>query len=427
MRRYNRLGIRWLSALCLGALLLIGAGRGSANSIRFWPTARSSGPFTIRVAPGISYSRHRVVTPRGPLSVHHLALNLSIPTVHLGVGLAHNHIMSEDETVSSMVSRSGAVAGVNGDFFDIGKSGMPLNIVVQDGQLLRSPAGRAALAIGKDGSAQIARYQWYGSILLPTVNATYWIAGFNTGLAPNGIVVLSNVRGYGAPVPDPGLRQTVVELRPVEETLHAVMMGSTAPSTLPRPDGWPRFTVKRIWQQQAYYAPFPKGVILLVGRGRAADWLMRHVRAGIPIHVKLTTNPDWRRLRAAIGGGPVLVLNGRVVDDPHSPVPHERNRRQPVLAVGISRDRQTMFLIGVDGRQPRRSIGMTQPQLAAYMQRHGAFQAMAFDSGGSVTMVARLPGRSAPTIVNSPSDGPERPVANALLVFSVRTGDPGDR
>ena len=418
MRRYNRLGIRWLSGLCIGGLLLTLVERGSADSVRFWLTAPSSVEFTVRVAPGISYSRHHVVTSRGPLSIHHLALNLSISSVHLGVGVAHNHLMSRDETVSSMVRRSGAVAGVNGDFFDIGDSGMPLNIVVQDGQLLRSPTGRAALAIANNGSAEIARYQWYGSILLPTVNATYWTSGFNTGLAPQGIVVLSNVRGYGAPVPDPGLRQTVVELGPVEEARHAVVMGSTAPPGLPQPEEWLRFTVKRIWQQRAYYAPFPKGVILLVGRGRAADWLVRNVTAGTPIHVKLATRPDWRGLRAAIGGGPVLVQNGRVVDDPHSPVPHERNGRHPVMAVGISRDRQTMVLVGVDGRQPRRSIGLTQPQLAAYMQRLGAFQAMAFDSGGSVTMVARLPGRSAPTIVNSPSDGRERPVANALLVFS---------
>jgi hypothetical protein len=175
---------------------------------------------------------------------------------------------------------------------------------------------------------------------------------------------------------------------------------------------------KQIWQQQAYYTPFPTGVILLVGRGQAADWLTHNVTVGTPIHVKLTTIPDWHNLHGAIGGGPVLVQNGRMVDDPHSPVPSERNHRHPVLAVGISRDRETMLLVGVDGRQPRRSIGLTQPQLAAYMQRLGAYQAMAFDSGGSVTMVARLPGRPTPTIVNSPSDGQERPVANALLVFS---------
>jgi hypothetical protein len=418
MHRYYGHRIRWCSGLCLGVLLLVLAGPSSAESPRFWLTARSSTGFTVPVAPGVSYSRYRVVTPRGPLSIHHLSLNLSIPSVRIGVGLAHNQLISEDETVSSMVRRSGAVAGVNGDFFDIGDSGIPLNIVVQDGQLLRSPVGRAALAIGKDGSARIARYRWNGSILLPAKNVMYWIAGFNTGLVPDAMVVLSNVRGYGAPIPGRNVRQTVVELVPVEEPSRTLAKMSTAQIVLPSPGEWTRYTVKQIWRQQAYHAPFPKGVILLVGRGRAAEWLTRNVTAGIPIHVKLATSPDWRSLHGAIGGGPVLVQNGRVIEDPHSPVPHERNHRNPVLAVGISRDSQTMLVVGVDGRQPQRSIGLTQPQLAAYMQRLGAYQAMAFDSGGSVTMVARLAGRSTPIIVNSPSDGHERPVANALLVFS---------
>ena len=78
-----------------------------------------------------------------------------------------------------------------------------------------------------------------------------------------------------------------------------------------------------------------------------------------------------------------------------------------------------MLLIAVDGRQRHLSVGLTQPQLAGYMRWLGAYQAMEFDSGGSVTMALRLPWRSAPAVVNSPSDGHERPVANALLIFSM--------
>src|SRR5205807_1616237 len=64
------------------------------------------------------------------------------------------------------------------------------------------------------------------------------------------------------------------------------------------------------------------------------------------------------------------------------------------------------------------------PELAAYMQWLGAYQAMAFDSGGSATVVARLPGLPAPAVVNSPSDGRERPVANALLIHSTSVPGP---
>jgi hypothetical protein len=83
-----------------------------------------------------------------------------------------------------------------------------------------------------------------------------------------------------------------------------------------------------------------------------------------------------------------------------------------------------VILVEVDGRQPHLSVGLTQPQLAAYMQWLGASEAMAFDSGGSATMVVRLPGQPHPTVVNSPSDGHERPVADALLFHSTAVPGP---
>jgi hypothetical protein len=386
-------------------LVLLLGGPSLTAGPAFWPAVRFSSGGTVPIAPGVSYSHFNVRTSAGPLNVHHLRLDLGHPAVRLSMGLARNQLISEDERVSSMVRRSGAVAGVNGDFFDIGDSGMPLNIAVQDGRLLRSPSGRVALAVGKDSRARIVRYRWAGSVLFPTSGATYWLAGFNTGLVPDGIVAVSNARGYGAPMPDPSTRQAVIELAAAPEA--------------DEPGQGLKYTVKGVWPQQAYYAPFPNDVLLLVGRGNAADWLLRNVTAEMPVQVNLATIPDWHEARTVIGGGPVLVENGRVVKDPLSPAPHEWDRRNPVSAVGISGDGRTMLITAIDGRQPRLSIGLTQPQLAAYMKWLGADQAMAFDSGGSVTMVVRFPWRPAPSIVNSPSDGHERPVGNALLVLST--------
>jgi hypothetical protein len=439
VRRRNHRHSHWLNWLCAGLLLLLTAGPGLADSPRFWPAVRSSTGWSVALAPGILYSHYTVGTAAGPLSIHHLGLDLGNPEVRLGMGLAHDRLISGDETVSSMVARAGAVAGINGDFFDIGDSGMPLNIAVKDGVLLRSPDGWVALAIGKDGSARIVRYRWTGSVLLPTTRATYWLAGFNTGFVPDGIVAVSNVRGYGPSAPGPGVQQAVVELAPATGSVSAPAVAPTAASPadsaeasrgaflvapgqmipLPSRDEGTLYTVRQVWNQQAYYAPFPKGEVLLVGRGSAADWLRRNVAAGMPIQVNLSTTPDWHDLHIAVGGGPLLVQHGRIVDDPDSPVPNERYVRNPVSAVGITRDGRTMLLVAIDGRQPRLSIGLTQPQLAAYMRWLGAYQAMEFDSGGSVTMAVHFPGRPWPVVVNSPSDGHERPVANALLVFSM--------
>jgi hypothetical protein len=413
--------------LYVGAFLVLLAGPGLAQSPDFWPSVLLSSGFTVPVASGVSYSQFAVTTSSGPLEVHHLRVDLANPTVRVGVALAHNRLMSADETVSSMVSRTGAIAGVNGDFFDIHSSGMPLNIVVRDGELLRSPSEWVAFAVRKDGSVQIGRFRWTGTVELPESGEIQALQGYNSGLPANGLIVLSNVRGYGAPVPDPGTRQAVAELAPAG-ALPRYLVQPGKVTELPGEETPGRYTVKRVWLQQAFYAPFPPGEILLVGRGSAAaNWIQGRMTAGTAVQVNLTTDPDWHDLHVALGGGPLLMEGGRVVTDPNPPSPGERLHRYPVVALGVTQDRRALTLVEVDGRQPRLSIGLTQPQLAAYMRWLGAYEAMAFDSGGSATMVTRLPGQSHPTVVNSPSDGSERPVADALLFFSSAVPGPAVR
>jgi hypothetical protein len=411
------------------ALLITPVGpRAVAASPVSWPPVVSQTSLALPVASGIEYHHTTVATVEGPLEIHHLVVDLHNPTVQLGIGIAHDRLMSDDEPVSSMVMRSGAIAGVNADYFDIHESGMPLNIVIKNGQLLRSPWRWVALVLGRDGVARIIRYRWMGTIVLPETGESRALDGYNSGTSPNGVVAMSEVRGYGAPAPEPGVRQTVVQLTPGSD-----------PS---------RYFVKQIWQQMAFYTPFPYNQdVILVGRGTASDWLTQKMTAGLPVQLNLTTDPDWHDAQIAIGGGPVLMQNGQIVEDPDAPAPKERDHRNPVIAVGLGRDGQTLTFVEVDGRQPALSIGLTRPQLAQYMQRLGAYQAMAFDSGGSATMVARLPGQAVPAtalisgrtgtvgirlpgrpaVVNSPSDGRERPVANAVLIYSNATPGPPAR
>jgi len=414
----------WLG---LGTLLLALAGQGLAQPPPgSWPTILASDGFTVPVASGILYSHFAIATSDGPLDMHHLHIDLGNPSLRLGVGLAHDRLLSEDETVSSMVLRSGAVAGINGDYFDIHESGTPLNIVIQDGHLLRSPWRFVALAIGKDGRARIVRFRWTGALVLPETGETHPLDGYNSGLSSDGIVAVSDVRGYGAPPPEPGGRQTVAELTPAGETAR-FLVKQDAVVDVSAPNDASRYFVKQIWPQQAFYAPFPKDEMILIGRGSGSDWLQRKIAAGVPVQVHLVTDPDWHDVQSAIGGGPLLVDEGQLVTDPDPPGPKDRDQRFPLIGVGLSRDGRTMMVVEVDGRQPGLSIGLTRSQLAAYLQDRGAYQAMTLDSGGSATVVARLPGQSVPTVVNSPSDGRERPVADALLIYTSSVPGPAVR
>ena len=69
-----------------------------------------------------------------------------------------------------------------------------------------------------------------------------------------------------------------------------------------------------------------------------------------------------------------------------------------------------VFLVEVDGRQASLSVGMTYSELAEYMLKLGCTEALNLDGGGSATMWV------CGQVANSPSEGRERGMANALVV-----------
>lgn len=103
--------------------------------------------------------------------------------------------------------------------------------------------------------------------------------------------------------------------------------------------------------------------------------------------------------------GRELITNGGVTSPSTNP------DRFPRTAAGIDENGSTLFLVVVDGRSEI-SIGMTLLELGALMADVGAWQAINLDGGGSSAIRVEAAGG----IVNTPSDGNERVVANHLGV-----------
>ena len=98
--------------------------------------------------------------------------------------------------------------------------------------------------------------------------------------------------------------------------------------------------------------------------------------------------------------------------------------RHPRTAAGVSADGRTLWLVVVDGRQPGYSVGMTLPELGDLMIELGADDALNLDGGGSSAFVAR--DSAGEVVLNKPSDGAFRPVANHLG-FKLADSDPSAR
>ncbi len=157
--------------------------------------------------------------------------------------------------------------------------------------------------------------------------------------------------------------------------------------------------------------PIPKESAVLVARGAAAAKLIAEAPLGTTVTIRLILQPDWATVPDAIGGGPVLVRDGLPVFRANEAFTTSQIApRAPRTAVGQLPDGRVL-LVAVDGRQTGYSVGMTTFEMAQTMIRLGAVRAMALDGGGSTTLA--FDG----TVLNQPSDGRERPIATALMLF----------
>ena len=284
------------------------------------------------------------------------------------------------------------VAAVNGDFFVIRPGpyqGDPLGLHIAQGELISSPTG-PSFWIDKEGQPHIgqvmAQFRAVGpdGVSVPFVlneergdneAVLYTPAVGPSTRTKDGLELILERAGEGAWLP----------LRPatsLDARVKAVTEGGNAELT-------------------------PTTMVLSIGPMLAERLPAKAPGSMLTLH--LQTVPDLAGCVTAIGGGPILLDEGR---SPAWPPPQPRH---PRTALGWN-DEQ-FILVVVDGRQEGLSVGMTYPELASLMKRLGCRYAVNLDGGGSSTLW--LDGR----VMNSPSDGRDRPVANSLVVVATEPNE----
>ena len=345
------------------------------------------------LVPGVTYEKELRWNAGGPFVLHVVTgPQPSGGLFTLKPVLAHNSVGSR-ETVSAMqrrLSSRATVVGVNGDFFAL-LTGGPSGLLVREGKIASSSQGRrSSLGIGAAGALRVDR---------ATTTSTWTVPGYaplrlhriNKGMAVPGVTLFTP--SWGVSTPASSSRVDVVlanvgKLRPDSELLPTVV-------------GVRRGGGTRI--------PAGGGVL----QAQSRDWigpLLRRARVGRTVVLRVGLQNWWDDVANAVGGGPLLVKNGEPVLSAGEDFTRDQLfGRHPRTAVGQLADGRIIF-VTVDGRSWF-SIGLRISELAKEMARLGAVTAMAFDGGGSSTLA--FDGR----VFNRPSDGSERPVANALMLF----------
>jgi len=345
--------------------------------------------------PGLAYTNQ--VLSSGPVSVHVVRVDRSRPTsqlrsVHAGngaFGLANisDHLRGLPKAVGR------PMAAINGDFYqrEGAYSGDPRGLQLIDGMLVSAPMG-VCLWFDRAGEPHMEEIQSRFQLTWP--DGTKASLGFNEESAPDRLVLFAPSAG------------AATRSRGGREWILAPEASGTA-SVLPI-GGRMKLRVTEI--RDGGNSPIPSGGFVL-SAGPALVRRLPTVSTQQVVEVDLSTSVPMDNAVSGIGGGPMLVRNHRTVQieipDDDAYQFKSMKERHPRSAVGWNLEHY--FFVTVDGRQ-KESVGMTLEELGKHLAAIGCSEAMNLDGGGSATLWAD--GR----IRNHPSDGSERPIANALVV-----------
>lgn len=339
--------------------------------------------------PGVTYEKQVQFTFHGPVVLHVLTAPRPGGLWSLRPVLSNGAIAGTERltSIQKRLSPGATVAGVNGDRF--AADGRPTGILMRAGALEHAPAQRrTSIGIDSTGSLRVGRVK-----LLATWRGTGQLrplAAVNDAPGSGRVSLYTAAWGPATPTAS-GSYEVVLRLlagtAPGAEVVASVMQLGT-------PGGG---------------TPIPANGAVLVGRGGSVARLQTEAPVGSQVTLRLLLQPDWTGVVDALGGGPVLVRNGRAVFNAGEAFTSEQLAlHEPRTAVGQLADGRVV-LVAVDGGAPGYSTGMSNFELALALTRLGAVTAAALDSAGSTAMA--FEGQ----LLSKPS-GSERRLSEALVV-----------
>ena len=346
---------------------------------------------TTSLMPSVTYTRD-VRQIRGEQVVFHVVTAPKPGGLYALKPVLSNGTITGRETVSAMQKRmsgNATAVGVNADLFNW-QIGYPSGIFMRDGVLHGRPtSGRSSLGIGVDGLLRIARVGFFGNFAIGDANRQ-GLDQLNRPVAKGEVGLFTSAWGGRTPT--------------ASNAVDVVVKGFPATAANVDLAG----VVSGV--KEGGGTSIPDDGVVLQAIGPPGTQLRNQALPDLPFVAKLILKPWWEQVRDAVGGGPAIVRKGKI----SLPTTEEFSSaqllpRHPRTAVGQLSGGK-IVLVAADGRQSY-SAGVNLHDLAQELIRLGVVTGMAFDAGGSTTIA--FDG----DVLNSPSDGAERAVSDALMVL----------
>ena len=351
------------------------------------PSSPPSSP-APKTSKGLSYFHDE--TPEKPWSMHVIKVDRFNPDYEFHTtagGNATSGLSTLLDQIKALPLELGKpVAAINGDFWrneSAGYQGDPAGLQIRESELMSGPCDNACFWIDADARPHATNVVAHFKVTWPNGATTPF--ELNEDRPHDGAALYTPA--MGASTRTTGGREIVLEQD--EDDLWLPLRAGEA------------YTAKVREVREAGNTPLASNILVLSLSPRLAAQMPK-VERGALFKISTATVPDLTGVKTALGGGPVLVRQGK-------PAALENSQeRHPRTALGWNTNH--FFLVVVDGRQPSLSIGMRLTELAEYMSRIGCDEAINLDGGASAT--CWVYGQ----VMNSPSSGKLRPIANGLVV-----------
>jgi flagellar hook assembly protein FlgD len=385
--RYPALPIVVRTLLIVGLLTALVATTAASAAPRKRHDVLSSA--TSELMPGVTYTREVDLTAAGPVVLDVVTAPKPDGTVYSLAPVLSKGGFSGTQTLTRMgrgLRARATTVGVDGDYTTT--SGQPSSILMESGALENQPnVGRTSLGITADGMLEAAKVSFYGT----------WQA-----TAGQRILTLNSGRGHFTLFTPAYGGSTPLETGSVAEAVFSWFPAAQASKDLTG-------TVAQV--TSAGGTPIPKGGAVLVARG--SDYvtqLSNEAPVGGKVTVHLTLTPDWSGNASAIGGGPLLVEDGKALFANGEAFPTGTlQSRSARGAVGQLADGR-IVLVSVEAGTPEYSVGITSYSLALELVKLGAVTAVGLGSGPQAGMA--FDG----SLLTRPSTGVEKGIADALVL-----------
>ncbi len=422
-RRKSRCS-KWIVMLITGAMLL-SPGYGFASVVKAdgenGKSAASMAASQLTktgeeiITSGARLIHYQFTTTRGgkpaTAKLNIIEADLSNPYLKLDTMTGKSGQLTTRQSVSGMVKDTGAVAGVNGDYYNTGLEGVPLGGAIAGGAMVSSPSalkGMYAFAVTKEGKPSIDEYRFEGYVQGED-SSTFPLAGINKATY----------------MTEPDKKYSHMDTMYIYTSAWKNQERPSKSSTTPTEVLVRNGVVERLSEMSSLPMTAPEDGYILRGHGKAAEYMRQNMQVGMLVSAKYHLNSqttgqqvDPGQFQMMIGGHTLLVENGKASGFTRNTDSISGSSARARTAVGYSKDGRYAYIITVEKNDS--SVGLTLAEMQKALVQANVWKAVNLDGGGSTTMVHRPLAETSTILSHDTETGStQRAIVNGLGIFTT--------